>query len=241
MNLNRDFPISVAMATYNGEKYIETQINSILKNLIKIDELIISDDGSTDKTIEIIKKINDSRIKLIQGPKLGVKKNFENAIRNCNGKYIFLSDQDDIWLDDKINKVVNEFENDDNTLCITHDCDVQNSDMSKMIINSFFEHRKSKSGVITNIYKNRYLGCCMAFRNTAKKYILPIPNNIEMHDQWIGILCDKYGKSLFFSEKLIHYRRHNNNVSNMNHYPLLKMIKNRVILIFELIKRFVKR
>ena len=89
--------ISVAMATYNGEKYIKKQIESILINLNKDDELIISDDGSKDKTLDIIKSIKDKRIKIISGPKQGVIKNFENALNNCTGEYIFLSDQDDIW------------------------------------------------------------------------------------------------------------------------------------------------
>ena len=72
----------------------------------------------------------------------------------------------------------------------------------------------------------------MAFDSKMKKYILPIPNNIEMHDQWIGIVSEKYGKSIFINDKLTKYRRHNNNVTDMKHYPLWKMIKNRIILIW---------
>ena len=90
--------VSVAMASFNGEKYISTQIKTILENLTENDELVISDDGSTDGTRRIIEGFNDSRIRLLEGPKQGVKKNFENAIRNCSGKYIFLSDQDDVWM-----------------------------------------------------------------------------------------------------------------------------------------------
>ena len=71
-----------------------------------------------------------------------------------------------------------------------------------------------------------------------KKYILPIPNNIEMHDQWIGILNDKYGKSIFLKDKLIKYRRHTANVSKMKHYPFFKMIKNRLVFIKEFLKRY---
>ena len=116
--------VSVAMATYNGEKYIQEQIDSILKNLEKKDELIISDDGSNDGTIEIIKKNikKDNRIKLINGPKRGVIKNFENALLNCNGDYIFLSDQDDIWLPNKVKTVMSYFEQDDKLIAIVHDC-----------------------------------------------------------------------------------------------------------------------
>ena len=84
--MNRNYSISVAIATYNGEKYIKEQLESILKQLNKNDEIIISDDGSADKTIEIAKSFNDKRIKIINGPKNGVKQNFANAIKNCNGK-----------------------------------------------------------------------------------------------------------------------------------------------------------
>ncbi len=235
----RDFFISVAMATYNGEQFIHEQIASILKNLNEKDELIISDDDSTDRTIPIILSFKDRRIHVIKGPKKGVKQNFANAIASCKGKYIFLSDQDDLWHKEKVEKILEVFQK-ERCDCVTHDCEVVNNDNSKVIIASFFAHRKSKPGIIQNIYKNKYLGCCMAFHKNMIKYILPIPDTIEMHDQWIGIVCDKYGKSVFLKEKLIKYRRHAKNVSAMHHYPLAKMIKNRIVLLIEFYKR-VKR
>ena len=100
--------ISIAMATYNGEKYIKDQLDSILVQLGKDDEIIISDDKSTDQTTEIIKKYikEDSRIKLLEGPQKGFVKNFENALLNCSNEIIFLCDQDDIWLENKKEKVL---------------------------------------------------------------------------------------------------------------------------------------
>lgn len=234
--LKRDYIISVAMATYNGEKYIKEQLVSILKQLDKKDELIISDDGSTDKTIDIIKSFKDKRIVLIDGPKNGVKQNFANAIEKCNGKYIFLSDQDDIWLDNKVECVLDYFEK-TKCNCVTHNTDVVNSDCSEVIIDDYFKYRNSKPGFLTNIYKNRYLGCCMAFDSNMKKYILPIPNDIDMHDQWIGVISAKHGKTCFVNKKLIHYRRHNDTVTDMKHFPLAKMITNRLILIKRLVGR----
>lgn len=81
--------VSVAMATYNGEKYIREQIKTILDCLEENDELVISDDGSTDNTLGIINSFNDNRIVLIDGPKKGIKQNFANAIKNTSGEYIF--------------------------------------------------------------------------------------------------------------------------------------------------------
>lgn len=225
---------SIAMATYNGEKYINEQIESILKNMNPDDELIISDDGSTDKTIDIIKKYQkkDKRIKLFKGPSKGVKQNFANAIKNTKGKYIFLADQDDIWEKNKIETIDKLFKN-NNYMVITHNALIVDEKLSPYN-KTFFEFRNSKKGMIKNLYKNSYIGCCMAFRRDLIDKILPIPNNIEMHDQWIGFLGEEYGESFFVNECLIKYRRHSNNASEMKHHPVLKMIKNRINLIIEL-------
>ena len=96
--------ITVCLAAYNGEKYIEEQINSILCQLSLNDELLISDDGSTDKTIKIISDLNDPRIKLFKNNFKSVQKNFEFLLQNSIGEIIFLSDQDDIWEKNKISE-----------------------------------------------------------------------------------------------------------------------------------------
>ena len=232
--MKKNIRISVAMATYNGEKFIKEQIDSILKNLSDDDEIVISDDGSTDNTLKIINSIKDKRIKIFEGPRAGVKKNFENAINKSNGMYIFLSDQDDIWSPNKVKTILKAF-NDNNCTCIVHDCAVVDEQMKNIIYDSFFEYRKSKNGVVSNIIKNSYIGCCMAFKAELKAIILPIPNAIEMHDQWIGILSDMNGKSVFIRDNLLKYRRHNSNTSSLKHYGILKMLRNRLVLIFYLL------
>lgn len=236
--MKRDFIVSIALATYNGERYIEEQLNSILLQLSANDEVIISDDGSTDGTVNKILELNDKRIVLVEGPKNGVKQNFANAIKNCKGKYIFFSDQDDIWEKNKLEIVLSVFLEKKCT-CVVHDAIVFQSETKQVIFDSFFAFRKSHSGIIKNIWKNSYIGCCMAIDSSIVDYILPIPNNVEMHDQWIGILAEKYGSSYFINDKLIKYRRHSANVSNMNHYCLWKMIKNRICFLYELIRRIV--
>ena len=225
--MKRDYFISVAMATYNGEKYIKEQLESILKQLNKNDEIIISDDGSTDNTINIIKNLKDKRIKVINGPRKGVKQNFANAINNCSGKYIFLSDQDDIWCDNKVEAVLSEFGK-EKVNCVIHDCVVFDSKTNNIIINSFFEYRKSRKGIIRNIIKNSYIGCCMAFDSKLKEYILPVPNDIYMHDQWIGLQAEKHGMVKFVNNKLIRYRRHDKNMTSLNQHNVISMLKNRI-------------
>lgn len=226
---------SIVMATYNGEKYIKEQIDSILLNMGDNDELIISDDGSKDKTVKIIKDYmkKDSRIILIDGPKKGIKQNFANAISHASGKYIYLSDQDDVWNNDKIkvmSKYLKQYD------CVTHNAKIVNSNLEDTNL-TCFEFRKSAKGKIKNIYKNRYIGCCMAFKAELIDFVLPIPDEIEMHDQWIGLIAEKYGKSIFVNDCLIKYRRHENNSSQMKHYPFTKMVKNRIIFIKNYINR----
>lgn len=234
--------VSVAIATYNGEKYVKEQINSILDNLEEYDEIIVSDDGSTDETIDIIKSLHDKRIKIIEGPRKGIKQNFANAIEHTSGDIIFLADQDDVWLDGKVDKVLNVFEENEEITLVVHNAKIVNDKLEEIPPYNTFEWRKSKKGILNNIWKNTYIGCCMAFREELKEKILPIPNDIEMHDQWIGIINETNSKSLFLNEELIEYRRHDSNNSEMSHYPLKKMLSNRIKLIFRLLQRidFVK-
>lgn len=229
--------VSVAMASYNGEKYISQQIDSILRNLTENDELVISDDHSTDRTVDIVKSYmkKDSRVKLFFGPSKGIKANFTNAMFKCKGQYIFLSDQDDIWFDNKVDNVIPYLRRHD---LVVHDCIVTSSVISDIIVSSFFKYRKSGCGVLKNIYKNTYIGCCMAFSRDLMKKALPIPNDIKMHDQWIGILNDIiYQNTYFLNEPLIFYRRHGNNASSFHHDSIYRMIKNRISLIKELFRR----
>lgn len=103
--------ISVCIATYNGADVILTQINSILPQINITDEIVISDDGSSDGTVEVLEKLQDSRIRIVKGPCLGSPiPNFENALKYAKGDYIFLSDQDDKWMPGKIEAVIQKIE-----------------------------------------------------------------------------------------------------------------------------------
>ena len=231
---------SVAMITYNGEKYVREQIASVLAGMGEQDELIISDDGSTDQTVPIIEKcaLEDGRIRLITGPGRGVKANVDHVLRECHGKFIFLADQDDIWKPEKIDIVLQTFVK---TGCsvVVHDAIVVAGDGCTVIRDSFYSFKNSGEGVIKNIWRNTYVGCCMAFRRELLEDVLPIPDTIEMHDQWIGVINDRLkGGTCFLPDKLLFYRRHGENSSNMKHYGIKKMLHNRVTFIRELHARF---
>ncbi|MCR5467570.1 MAG: glycosyltransferase [Lachnospiraceae bacterium] len=234
--------ISVAVATYNGEKYIKEQIGSILQNLRDGDEIVVSDDGSTDDTLSVIEKMDTGNVslKIVKGPGKGIKQNIGNAIKECSGDYIFLADQDDVWTYEKVSVVLPFLE--EGRHLVVHDAKVVNEDLKKEIMPSFFEYRGSGSGFLRNMIKNRYMGCCMAFTNEVREMVLPIPDNIEMHDWWIGVLCDiKYRDTIFIKNKLLLYRRHDENVSDFGHNSLPVMIKNRLVFLGEIIKKNVQK
>lgn len=229
--------ISVALAAYKGEKYIEAQIRSILPQLSYGDEIIVSDDRPGGMTEKIVKKIaaEDSRVLWVEGKSKGVVSNFVNAIRYCKGDKIFLCDQDDVWLPDKVKRVMEAF--DEGYDLVLHNAYITDGDLN-ITDYSFFEKRGSKKGVLRNIFKNSYMGCCMAFDRKLLKKIMPMPRSIPMHDQWIGILAEIYGKVKFLDLPLIYYRVHGGNVTG-GVTTFRQKIEWRRYLIFKLYKRVI--
>lgn len=229
--------ISVCMATYNGEKYIKEQIDSILLQLSNSDELIISDDNSTDNTINIIKQILDSRIKLFFNSEKGYTSNFENALNKVQGDIIFLSDQDDMWLPNKVEVCLKELESYD---FVVSDCAMINTN-NEIISDSYFGVRSVKKSQLGNLVKFGFLGCCLAFRADILKKALPFPANRRLctHDNWLFLVGAFLFKYKVLDDKLIHYRRHSNNFSTLiSKSSLWFKIKYRVYLCFFLIKRY---
>lgn len=228
--------ISVCIATYNGAKYINEQIKSILSQLSLEDEIIISDDSSTDNTLEIIKKIKDNRIKIF--PNQTFRNpifNFENALKLAKGDYIFLADQDDVWLKNKVSIVKEELVFHD--VVITN-CKIVDKNLKPINV-SFFDLYKSKNGFISNLLKNSYLGCCMAFRKEILPMVLPFPKNIPMHDIWIGIVAELFYKSKFIQQPLVLYRRHGENESPAGEYSPFNFY-NKVIFRINIIRNIPK-
>lgn len=206
--------ISVCLASYNGEKYIEEQINSILPQLSTDDELIVSDDGSRDATREILATYSmDQRVRVISGPQKGLIANFENAIKSANGEIIFLADQDDIWLPDKVAATLACFKDDPTVKVVVSDLRLVDENL-KELYPSYFTLRKVHSGSVRNIIRNTYIGAGMAFKSELKSRILPFPADIPMHDMWIGVLAGKH--TVFLNEVLTLYRRHGENNSQIS-------------------------
>lgn len=228
--------ISVCMATYNGEKYIEEQLRSILSQLGENDEVIISDDSSTDNTVNIIKSFNDKRIKIFDHQKFRSPiLNFENALKHATGDIIVLADQDDIWKPHKIETIKKYLQDYD---LVVSDADIID-EFGNIIAFSFFKINNSKKGLMRNLIKNSYMGCTMAFNRKILEKALPFPRDIPMHDWWIGLIAEMYGKTYFIEDKLISYRRHGANTSptgEKSKYSLSDKILFRVKILKNLLK-----
>lgn len=217
--------ISICLATYNGNRYIEAQLRSILEQLSPEDEVLVADDGSTDNTIALINAMGDPRIRWVaQGGKLGVVKNFERSISSAKGEFIFLSDQDDLWLAGKVDKIIAAFLLNPEVTLVASDAKV--IDVSGSVVaDSFFEQRGHfAAGLLHNLIKNKYLGCTLAFRRSMLEHFLPIPRDVPMHDMWFGLVNDIYGKTHYIDQPLIAYRRHGNNVSPSEGAPIMQKL-----------------
>lgn len=201
--------ISVCMATYNGERYIKEQVSSIMQQLGENDELIVSDDGSSDSTLQVLDSFHDSRIKVFSGPRTGLTYNFENAIKNANGDYLFLSDQDDVWECNKVERMMEALKQYDLVVSDAWISDEKAVSTGKSLYDIYKPHK----GFLRTLYHTSYIGSCTAFRRKILQKLLPFPPHIVMHDYWIGQIADLYYKTTFIPDKLLRYRRHGANTS----------------------------
>ncbi|WP_133966032.1 glycosyltransferase [Eubacterium limosum] len=208
--------ISVVVATYNGEKFLESQLDSIFSQIEENDECIITDDGSVDNTIPIIKKYikkyGKKNIILVNGKGKGFVKNFENGINYCNNEIIVFSDQDDIWEDSKIETIKEVFAFHPEYEVVLHNAKVIN-ESGITIMDSYWEDRNARHGIIKNIIKSSYTGCCMAVKKEFVNTLIPFNKYTISHDMCIGIISEKRKSAYFLDKKLISYRKHSSNYS----------------------------
>lgn len=213
--------ISVALCTYNGERYIRQQLDSILNQSMPVDEIVIHDDCSTDSTYEIISDyaLRYPQITVWQNnSNLGFKKNFENALIACQGDYVFFSDQDDIWLDDKVAVTVDYLKT-SGKYGVFSDGKLMDKDGIEMGT-SLFDIKKLSPYVHAGLL-NRYVfellclkdnfvtGATLAITKAAKELVIPFRTSKYIyHDMWIALRLSSMDKFGFIDRPLINYRIH---------------------------------
>ena len=238
--------ISVCIAMHNGGNYILEELESILPQIGPNDEVIISDDGSTDDCLRIVNDIGDPRIKIFKYccdnampiPRYYVTKNIENALKHARGEYIFMADQDDIWMPHKVETVIYELQKYDLVLSELLICN-GNSELTgeKWYSGKFRRNNPLK------IFGKTYLGCSMAFKRCVLDAALPFPPKILSHDHWIGYVAEIIGKVKYIEQPLMYYRIHDHNVSGDSRSPFSFWFKisYRLYMIKEFVKVRIKR
>lgn len=232
--------ISVCIASHNGEKYIKEQVDSILCQIGSDDEVVISDDGSTDKTLAILEAYNDPRIKVFRYVHPCMYRynfdyathNFENALHHAKGDIIFLADQDDVWMSNKVERVISNM----------GDCDIllHGRKVVDGSLNTLQDFAMPKSGFWRNMVSCTTTGCCCAFKRDILDKVLPFPLSGVGHDFWICVYGSLFFKCKYLHEPLILFRRHGNNVTPSNQKssnPIVMRIKYRLITLVEVVKR----
>lgn len=240
--------ISVCMATHNGGKYIKEQIDSILPQLTCEDEVIVSDDGSSDDTVKIVEGYKDARIKVLHyKQEENVPKwlkssfyyatmNFGNALNNAKGDIIFLCDQDDVWYPDKVRKMGECLKT---YFIVKHDYSIINGDgllVKERYYNPAMETNRSLFHLLKYL---PFRGCCMAFRRDVLTDSLPFPRKCYQHDSWIGMMAKVYKRDFcYLDEPLIYHRIHSNNVSELRSPNSVRYkLKYRLNLVFQILSR----
>jgi glycosyltransferase involved in cell wall biosynthesis len=234
--------ISVCMATYNGERFLRRQLETILAQLGPADELVISDDGSTDGTLALIREFADPRLRLFAGQSFRSPIfNFEFALKQATGDILVLADQDDVWLENKLELVRERFAaRPAGPYLLALDGYVVDENEA-VLHDSIFAKLKAGPGLLKNLFDNRYLGCCLAFSRELLTAALPFPRHIPMHDMWLGQLCERIGTTEFVPVKTIKYRKHGASLTDFRiEFKPWTQIRRRWFLAWHLLARWIK-
>lgn len=204
--------ISICLASYNGEKYLKEQLDSLVEQTYKNMEIIIQDDCSSDNSVQIISSYNDILdIKLIINDKnIGYIKNFESTLKRATGEYIAICDQDDIWEKDKLQILIDNIENNSliysDSLLIDENANSINKTLSKKLKNNFI----NSNNALNFLYDNCVSAHAMLFNKELLKYIFPFPKYIYF-DQWIAANAADLNGVKYIDIPLIKYRQHSSN------------------------------
>lgn len=218
--------VTIIMATYNGEKYLKEQIESILSSSYRDFKLYIVDDGSTDSTMEILSRYKEKYPDLIEVSQnranLGVTMNFLNAVKKTTSEYIMLCDQDDVWKKDKIARTLNRMKQmevqfgKDLPVAVFTDAYVTDSKLN-IIHESFFKSGRLNPGLTDlphMLMENKLIGCTVMINGAVRNILRsrPLPKNARFHDGWLGLIAASFGKISFIPEPTLFYRQHESNV-----------------------------
>lgn len=222
----RSLTVSVALCTYNGERFVGEQLHSILAQSSSARQIVISDDGSTDATLDVVRAelaaagTSSPEVVILENPApLGVTRNFEQAVLACTGDLIILSDQDDIWVPDRLARAEREFAARPDLLLLHGDArlvdkagDPLGHSLFEAIEFTAAEQREVRRGHALDVLlrRNVVTGATTAFRRSLLDVATPF-SDTWVHDEWLAIIAAITGAVDFVGEPLIDYRQHGSN------------------------------
>jgi glycosyltransferase, family 2 len=228
--------IEILLATYNGEKYVGEQIDSIINQTYNNWELLIRDDNSKDRTLEILKEYEkkDKRIKVIEDKKgnLGFVKNFEELLNNSKEDWVMFSDQDDYWLENKIEKYVAILNTSSEDILkkpmLIHSNSFICDDNLEIIKDEFINSKIANKYNEDDFYFAYFVqGSTVLINRAIIDLALPFSKNVTVHDRYFHLLAEFLGKRIFINESLIKYRQHSNNKIGAKSSVISKILKKR--------------
>jgi len=226
--------VAILLSTYNGEKYLKNQLDSLMTQSYKDFEIIARDDGSSDDTVEILKSFSIKLLKSEQN--LGAKGSFgellKYAVQNGDSEYFMFCDQDDVWKEDKIEKTLAKMQDMENTysdmpLLVHTDLEVVDEKLNT-INSSFYAFQKInpfEDNLNKFLVQNSITGCTIMINRELAQKCLPIPSKAIIHDWWIGLVDSKFGKIGYLNSPTIQYRQHNNNTVGAKGFSIHVIVK----------------
>lgn len=222
--------ISIALATYNGEKYLREQMDSILNQTVKDFELVVCDDCSSDSTLQILNDYteNDARIKVFRNEQnLGFKKNFEKAISLCTGDYIALSDQDDVWTENHLQVLLENIGGNDligaNAFLCNEKAEPIGIDLLSCSKIDFLPESKD-DWFFFLLHSNIFQGAACLIKKSLVQKALSIPENVKFHDYWFAIVAAANNGVAYINECILYYRQHGTNVTENKKWNFFEKI-----------------
>ncbi len=230
-----ELTLGVALCTYNGAAYVGAQIESILKQTRPVHEIVVSDDGSRDDTLERVQRQlagHPVRCTLLGDGRRGITQNFARAVAACSADVIFLCDQDDVWLPQKVERLAAVFEADPKALLVFSDARLVDQDLNDLGRSQFDMVRmrpalqralEGPRAFETLLRRNVVTGATVAFRRTLLTRALPFIDG-WLHDEWLAILAAAYDGLRCVPEPLVLYRQHGSNQCGMRPEPVVRQV-----------------
>ena len=220
--------VSVCMAAYRGTRFIEQQIESILEQLGPDDELVVVDDASPDGTADLVAAVPDERIRLLRGhANRGYVRAFEEAIKASRGEYVFLADQDDVWLPGRLQAMLSALQS---SAVVSTSVSVLGEpvDPPRFRLRSSDSHRYGANLFAVMIGYRPYTGCAMAFRRDILDSVVPIPAFLyESHDLWLAMIANTHRENCHLDASSVARRLHDANQTPLGWRSLSAILRAR--------------